>query len=60
MPSIKRDKNVIAEFVRHIERGEAPGLSIQSWPDEDNRISKDIDAIAGQLAIEHTSIDILD
>ncbi len=29
------------------------------WPDEENRNSPDIDAIAGPFAIEHTSIDTL-
>lgn len=37
-----------------------PGLRIDSWPDRDNRSSADIDALAGPLAIEHTSLDTVE
>ena len=32
-------------------------LSVDRWPDKENRTDPEIDAIAGKLAIEHTSID---
>ena len=32
-------------------------LTVDRWPDKENRQSPEIDAIAGPLAIEHTSID---
>jgi hypothetical protein len=35
-------------------------LSIDRWPDKENRGSEDIDAVAKNFAIEHTSIDVVD
>jgi len=35
------------------------GLQVDRWPDEETRDSKDIDAEAGDFAIEHTSIDTI-
>lgn len=37
-----------------------PTLQIERWPDKENRQTPEIDAIAGQFAIEHTSIDVLE
>ena len=54
------DKLVIATFVDLRARTDYPGLRIERWPDEENRDSSDIDAIAGPLAIEHTSIDTVE
>ena len=50
------EPNTIRAFVTH----RSPGLDISRYPDEENRDSKDIDAIAGRFAIEHTSIDALE
>jgi len=36
-----------------------PELRVDRRPDEKNRESADIDAVAGQFAIEHTSVDTL-
>jgi hypothetical protein len=36
------------------------GLKVDCWPEDKNRSSKDIDAIAGPFAIEHTSIDTVE
>ena len=51
------DKELIAVFVQHLERIDGTLIRIDSFPDDDNRKSRDIDALAGQYAIEHTSID---
>ena len=51
------DKAVIAAFVAFRCGRDLPGLTVDSWPDVENRDSPDIDAVAGPLAIEHTSVD---
>lgn len=51
------DQNIIEQFVEHLASSTHPGLVVNRWPDKENRRSQDIDAIAGQFAIEHTSID---
>ena len=53
------EKIVINAFVAHLEKQGYPGLKVDRQPDEENRKSSDIDAIAGKFAIEHTSIDTL-
>lgn len=48
----------IARFVR--VRGRCQGnreLVVDRWPDKENRTEPEIDAVAGDFAIEHTSID---
>jgi len=54
-----RDRDVIDAFVSFLRERVHPGLKIDRRPDEENRDTADIDAIAGSLAIEHTSIDTL-
>jgi hypothetical protein len=51
------DKAVITAFVAFRSDRDLPGLVVESWPDIENRDSSDIDALAGPLAIEHTSVD---
>ncbi len=51
------DREIVERFVAHLADAGRPGLKIDRRPDEENRDSADIDAIAGQIAIEHTSID---
>lgn len=53
------DKQVIQLFVEYLEKAKEPGLKIDSFPDEANRNTQDIDALAGGYAIEHTSVDTL-
>jgi hypothetical protein len=53
------DCEVINAFVDFIKETRYPGLQVNARPDQGNRSSSDIDAIAGDLAIEHTSIDTL-
>ena len=54
-----KDNDVIEAFVAYLERNGHPGLKVNERPDTKNRISPDIDAIAGPFAIEHTRIDTL-
>ena len=53
------DRDVIDAFVAHLREDGNPSLYVERRPDEENRSSRDIDAIAGRFAIEHTSIDTL-
>lgn len=53
--------DTIAAFVRFVRRRCGnPALVVDRWPDKENRREPEIDAIAGHLAIEHTSIDTLE
>ena len=51
------DRDVVTAFVCHLSNHGHPGLKVERWPEDQNRRSKDVDAIAGPFAIEHTSID---
>jgi hypothetical protein len=53
------DKDVVNVFVDHLREHGHPELAVDRYPDEENRNSNDIDAIAFPFAIEHTSIDTL-
>jgi len=53
------ESDVINAFVEHLRRHGYPGLMVEERPDKKNRNSRDIDAIAGPFAIEHTSIDAI-
>ena len=52
------EQELIIAFVGHLGvlKGQL-NLSVDRWPDKENRTEPEIDAIAGDLAIEHTSID---
>ena len=52
-----KDKLLIRDFVEYLRENGHPGLRVECWPDAKNRTSRDIDALAGEFAIEHTSID---
>ena len=54
-----KDYEVVAKFVEHLREHGYPKLKICRHPDKENRVSSDIDAVAGPFAIEHTSIDTL-
>jgi len=54
------DKTVIKCFVAQLKKTGMPNLRIDRWPDDENRASPDIDAMAGRFAIEHTSIDTVE
>ena len=51
------DKEVTDLFVDFLAGNGNPGLIISARPDEENRQTTDIDAIAGPYAIEHSSVD---
>jgi hypothetical protein len=51
------DSEVISAFVAFMQKTSHAGLRVDRWPDKEN--DGDIDAIAANLAIEHTSIDTL-
>ncbi len=54
-----KDSYVIDRFVVYLRKNGHPNLKVDRCPENDNRNSADIDAIAGFFAIEHTSIDTL-
>ena len=53
------NRKLINEFVAYLRKHGHPTLKIEYYPDEKNRSTADIDAIAGLFAIEHTSIDTI-
>lgn len=53
------DRQVIDAFVGYLRDNSHPDLRIGSHPDDNNSRSPDIDTIAGDFAIEHTSVDTL-
>jgi len=53
------ERDVINAFVAYLRKNGHPRLRVDRWPDQENRNSPEIDAIAGPFAIEHTSIDTL-
>lgn len=55
-----RDKEVIERFIEYLNNSYGKALKIERWPDEENRASPDIDAIAGEYAIEHTRFDTVE
>ncbi len=54
-----KDTEIVKAFVAYLRDNGYPGLRIDRRPEEENRESKDIEAIAGPFAIEHTSVDPL-
>jgi hypothetical protein len=53
------DKELISLFVGYLAQNGRSGITVTAWPDETNRRSSDIDAIAGPFAIEHSSVDTI-
>ena len=53
------DRDVVEAFVAHLRDHGHPALRVERRPDEENPGVRDVDAIAGAFAIEHTSIDTL-
>ena len=52
------EREVIQAFVSHLgQTNSYPNLMVDCWPEDDNRQTPEIDAIAGPYAIEHTTID---
>lgn len=53
------DRDVVDAFVVYLSEHGHPDLRVDRRPDDENRDSADIDAIAGAFAIEHTSIETI-
>ena len=53
------DREIVERFVEHLRNDRHPDLKIDSWPEDDNPGQSVVEAIAGNLAIEHTSVDTL-
>lgn len=53
------NRELLNEFVTFLSKHGYSNLQIGCYPDEMNRTTADIDAIAGHIAIEHTSIDTI-
>ena len=52
------EREVMKTFTTHLGHHKGyPNLEVDRWPEDENRRSPEIDAIAGPFAIEHTSID---
>ena len=54
-----KDRVVVDAFVEYLREHGHPFFHVDRRPDNENRVSSDIDAIAGEFAIEHTSVDTL-
>ena len=59
MKRVHADREIVTRFVEQLRDGWCPGLKIDCWPEDENPGQSEIEAIAGDLAIEHTSIDTL-
>lgn len=55
----EEERKLILAFVDHLKKCGYPGIKPPEWPEDSNRNSPEVDTIAGELVIEHTSIDII-
>jgi len=53
------DREIVERFVEHLRDEGQVDLKIDSWPEDDHPGQSVVEAIAGNLAIEHTSVDTL-
>lgn len=53
------DREILERFVEHLRSEGYPDLKIDSWPEDGYPGQSVVEAIAGNLAIEHTSVDTL-
>jgi hypothetical protein len=53
------DREIVERFVAHLRDEGQVDLKIDSWPEDDHPGQSVVEAIAGNLAIEHTSVDTL-
>jgi len=56
---IPPDREIVERFIEHLRDDGHPDLKIDSWPEDDHPGQSVVEAIAGKLAIEHTSVDTL-
>ncbi|HSL21512.1 MAG TPA: hypothetical protein VK886_08250, partial [Vicinamibacterales bacterium] len=59
MKRVPPDREIVRRFVKQLRNEGRPGLKVDRWPEDENPGQSEIEAIAGDLAIEHTSIDTL-
>jgi len=59
MSNLLNDKAIVDAFISYLRQKGYPNLKVERRPEEENRNSSDIEAIAGPFAIEHTSIDTI-
>jgi hypothetical protein len=59
MERVPADREIVTRFVEHLRDEGRAGLKVDCWPEDENPGQSEIEAIAGDLAIEHTSIDTL-
>lgn len=53
------DRDLMNSFITYLQGHGLPDLKVDGWPEDENRNSPEIDAVAGAFAIECTSIDTL-
>jgi hypothetical protein len=56
---IPPDREIVERFVEYLRDDGFPDLRIDSWPEDDHPGQSVVEALAGKLAIEHTSVDTL-
>ncbi len=56
----RNDDAMVDAFVAYLQQHGYPDLAVDRRPDQENRKTSDIDAIAGKFAIEHRSVDTID
>jgi hypothetical protein len=59
MDRVPRDREIVTRFIEQIRDEARSDLKIDRWPEDENPGQSEIEAVAGNLAIEHTSIDTL-
>jgi hypothetical protein len=59
MGRIPAERDVVTRFVAYLRDEGRAELKVDRWPEDDNPGHSEIDAIAGDLAIEHTTVDTL-
>jgi hypothetical protein len=56
---VPADRAIVIRFVDHLREAGQTDLKVNRWPEDEKPGQSEIEAIAGNLAIEHTSIDTL-
>lgn len=56
---VPHDRDIVERFIEQLGSAGFSDLKIDSWPEDNNPGQSVVEAIAGNLAIEHTSVDTL-
>jgi hypothetical protein len=59
MERVPVDREIVIRFVEHLRDEGRADLKVDRWPEDEHPGQSEIEAIAGDLAIEHTSVDTL-